>query len=199
MVVYSGVWWPAEATVYIVLAAALAMLIIEALGLHFIPNNRVGIVERLWSPEGSVASGQIIALGRKAGLPPICCAVVFTLACGAGDLASIGCRWTVVPQGEIGYVYARDGEPLAPSQTLGRIVPCNNFQDAQADLQGADAEVETTGQRGRRGTTSSTEGVYAVNLTLFIIITKDTVYQLALQRTGRSQDGRQLAARIAGA
>ena len=41
-----------------------------------------------------------------------------------------------VPQGKIGYVYARDGEPLAPSQTLGCVVPCNNFQDARGFLVG---------------------------------------------------------------
>ena len=35
-----------------------------------------------------------------------------------------------VPQGKIGYVYARDGEALLPSQTLGQVIPCNNFQDA---------------------------------------------------------------------
>ena len=32
-----------------------------------------------------------------------------------------------IRQGRIGYVYARDGEALPPSQTLGRIVGCNNF------------------------------------------------------------------------
>ena len=41
-------------------------------------------------------------------------------------------RLVTVPQGKIAYVYARDGESLAPSQTLGRVVPaCNDFQDAR--------------------------------------------------------------------
>ena len=44
-----------------------------------------------------------------------------------------------IPQGKIGYVYARDGEPLPPSQTLGRVVACNNFQDARAFLVGEPA------------------------------------------------------------
>ena len=39
-------------------------------------------------------------------------------------------RLVTISQGKIGYVYARDGEPLPSSQTLGRVVPCNNFQDA---------------------------------------------------------------------
>ena len=41
-----------------------------------------------------------------------------------------------VPQGKIGYVYARDGQPLPPSQTLGQVVACNNFQDARTFLVG---------------------------------------------------------------
>ena len=46
-------------------------------------------------------------------------------------------RLVTVPQGKIAYVYARDGESLAPSQTLGRVVPaCNDFQDARAFLVG---------------------------------------------------------------
>ena len=45
---------------------------------------------------------------------------------------------TVIPQGKIGYVFARDGEPLKPEQTLWPASsPCNNFQDAQAFLTGA--------------------------------------------------------------
>ena len=58
--------------------------------------------------------------------------------------------------GSIGYIYARDGEPLPPTQTLGRTVPCNSFQDARAFL-------EHGGQRGRQRAILR-EGVYALNL-----------------------------------
>src|SRR5262249_12697006 len=74
--------------------------------------------------------------------------------------------------------YARDGEPLPPSQTLGRVVPCNDFQDARAFLGDTDGESETLrGQRGRqRGILR--EGVYAINPALFVVITEDIVYYL---------------------
>jgi uncharacterized membrane protein YqiK len=85
-----------------------------------------------------------------------------------------------VPQGKIGYVYARDGRPLPPSQTLGQFVACNNFQDAKSFLigesNGADSEA-TTGQRGRQRAILR-EGVYALNLALFVVITDDAVYRL---------------------
>ena len=55
-----------------------------------------------------------------------------------------------VPQGKIGYVYARDGEPLLPSQTLAQVVPCNNFQDARRFLGG-----EPTGASKSRSSVSA--------------------------------------------
>src|SRR5262249_51338048 len=82
-----------------------------------------------------------------------------------------------VPQGKIGYVYARDGEPLLPSQTIGQVVPCDNFQDAAKFLKGSG---EVRGQRGRQRAILR-EGVYAVNLALLVVITEDAVYRLSLQ------------------
>src|SRR5438105_12390182 len=100
---------------------------------RFIPNNRVGIVEKLWGPR-SLAGGQLIALDGEAGYQ--------------ADLLRGGMhfgywRWqyrihqvalVTIPQGKTGYVYARDGEPLQPGQTLGRVILSNNFQDARAFL-----------------------------------------------------------------
>ena len=66
------------------------------------------------------------------------------------------------------YVYARDGVPLEPIQTLGRTVDSNHFQDALRFL-------EAQGQRGRqRGILR--EGVYAINLALFVVITEERVF-----------------------
>ena len=83
-----------------------------------------------------------------------------------------------VPQGKIGYVYARDGEPLTPSQTLARVAQCNNFQDARAFLDESGATGR--GQRGRQRAILR-EGMYAVNLALFVVITEDVVYRLDLR------------------
>ena len=69
-----------------------------------------------------------------------------------------------MPQGKIGYVYARDGQPLAPSQTLGCVISCNNFQDARGFLVGEQVGPDQhaiTGQRGRQRAILR-EGVYAI-------------------------------------
>jgi uncharacterized membrane protein YqiK len=156
------------------------IVLLEALGIRYISNMRVGIVEKLWSSRGSVSEGRIIALGGEAG---------FQADVLRGGLHVGYWRWqfrihkvplVTVPQGKIGYVYARDGEPLPPSQTLGQVVACNNFQDARSFLAGESGGTESeplAGQRGRQRAILR-EGVYALNLALFVVITDDAVYRL---------------------
>jgi uncharacterized membrane protein YqiK len=165
----------------------LAALIAAALlsGLRYIPNNRVGIVEKLWSHKGSVPEGRLIALSGEAGFQAdlLRGGAHFGLWCWQYRIHKV--NLVTVPQGKIGYVYARDGEPLEPSQTLGRVAACNNFQDARAFLVGnsatASAEEDAPlGQRGRQRMILR-EGVYAINLALFVVITEDSAYRLEFQ------------------
>jgi uncharacterized membrane protein YqiK len=155
----------------------------ELLGLRYISNTRVGVVEKLWSAKGSVPEGCILALNGEAG---------FQADVLRGGLHFGLWRWqyrihraplVTVPQGKIGYVYARDGEPLLPSQTLAKVVHCNNFQDARRFMVGAASGPENAidvGQRGRQRAILR-EGVYALNLAQFLVITEEVVYRLELQ------------------
>src|SRR5207247_4517721 len=52
---------------YFLLAFLGIVLLCELIGLRYIPNSRVGIVEKLWSAKGSVEDGRIIALTDEAG------------------------------------------------------------------------------------------------------------------------------------
>lgn len=151
----------------------LALLLVEGFGLRYIPNNRVGIVEKLWSGSGSVPEGRIIALNGEAGYQADLLRGGLHFSYWRYQYRIHQVRLVTVPQGKIGYVYARDGRPLGPSQTLARVVECNNFQDARTFL--AETKEETSGQRGRQRLILR-EGVYAINLALFIVITEDNVY-----------------------
>jgi uncharacterized membrane protein YqiK len=165
----------------VVLVPLLALLL-AWLTTRYIPNQQVGIVEKLWSSKGSVPEGTIIALNGEAG---------YQVDLLRGGLHFGVWRWqyrvhkstlVTIPQGKVGYVYARDGESLLPSQTLGRVVSANNFQDARAFLTaaGAEGEVAQRGQRGRQRAILR-EGVYAINPALFVVITEDAVYRLNLE------------------
>jgi uncharacterized membrane protein YqiK len=147
--------------------------------LRYIPNNYVGVVEKLWSQSGSVQEGSLIALAGEAGFQADILRGGIHFGYWRWQYRIHKVRLVTIPQGKIGYVYARDGEPLPPSQTLARVVPCNNFQDAKAFLDGVEVRGETMcGQRGRQRAILR-EGVYAVNLALFVVITEDTVYALS--------------------
>ena len=150
---------PTTLIVIAVAAIVTVIALIESAGLRVIPNDQVGIVENLWSPKGSVTEGRIIALSGEAGyqVDLIRGGVHFGLWRWKFRIHKVGL--VTVPQGQIAYVYARDGEPLPPSQTLGRVVPCNNFQDAREFLIGTPVPATAppgesafipVGQRGRQ-------------------------------------------------
>ena len=77
-----------------------------------------------------------------------------------------------IPQGQIGYVFARDGEPLPPTQTLASNVDADDFQDVRGFL-------TKGGQKGPQRKILR-EGTYAINTTQFAIITDEQVYGHAL-------------------
>ena len=154
---------------------ALKVLFVFWLTFRYIPNNAVGIVEKLWSRHGSVSEGNIIALEGQAG---------WQAEVLRGGVHFGYWRWqyvvhkvplVTIAQGKIGYVYSRDGEPLSPNQTLGRVVPCQDFQAARKFL--TDSPEGPRGQRGRQRAILR-EGVYAVNLALFVVIAEDSVFAL---------------------
>src|SRR4051812_39942761 len=142
------------------------------LALRYISNDYVGIVEKLWSSGGSVPEGRIIALNGEAGYQAALLRGGIHLNLWRWQYAVHKVRLVNISEGKIGYVYARDGQPLPSSQTLGRVVECNNFQDADAFLNG-----EKPGQRGRQRAVLR-EGVYAINLALFTVITESKVHVL---------------------
>ncbi len=157
-------------------AALLLHLIPVLLGMRFIPNNKIGIVEKRWSGRGSLSGGRQIALDGEAGFQAEVLRGGVHFGYWLWQYRVHKVRLTSVPQGKIGYVFARDGQALPPEQTLGRVVDCNHFQNARAFL----APAKTGGgQRGRQRAILR-EGVYAINVALFVVITEEAVHSLDL-------------------
>jgi uncharacterized membrane protein YqiK len=132
------------------------------LGLVVIGEREVGIVAKKFSSK-SLPAGRLIALNAEAGLQ--------------ADALAPGWHWgywvwqysvrkepvVVIPQGEIGLVVANDGNPIPPERILGKIVPCDDFQDARKFLKNG-------GEKGRQ-LGILTAGSYRINTALFNIIT----------------------------
>jgi uncharacterized membrane protein YqiK len=141
--------------------------------IRYIPNTRVGIVEKLVSGKGSVRHG-LIALDGEAGFQP------HVLRGGWHFLTPFQYRvhrmpLVTIPQGKIGYVFARDGQDLPPTQALASNVAASDFQDAAAF-------VRAGGQKGPQRRILR-EGTYAINLAQFVVLTPDQILYLPLDRS----------------
>jgi uncharacterized membrane protein YqiK len=154
--------------------AGLGVLVVLFLlaGIRFIPNNKVGIVEMRISPKGSLDKG-VIALNAEAGFQPE------VLRGGLHYLLPIQYDVHIVPlvtipQGKIGYVFARDGQPLPSSQTLASNATAADYQNVTEFLRKG-------GQRGPQRKIVR-EGTYAINLTQFVVITEERLYYLPLEK-----------------
>ncbi len=133
-------------------------------GLVVIGEREVGVVVKKFAHSGhGLPPGRLIALEGEAGYQ--------------ADTLAPGWHWgywpwqynvrkesvTVVPQGEIALIVAADGVSIPPQRILGKIIPCDNFQDARKFLKGG-------GEKGRQ-LGMLTAGTYRINTALFTIIT----------------------------
>lgn len=180
----------------------IAALVVLFSGIRFIPNNRIGIVEKRWSGRGSIKSG-FIALNGEAGFQPqvlrggIHLLTPFQIGVHMAPLVTI-------TQGKIGYIFARDGLALDPTQTLATNVAASHASNAmlapalREKMAGSISIVASTGEApndfqdvtgflrhgGQRGPQRQIlrEGTYAINLAQFVVITEERVYALPLNR-----------------
>jgi uncharacterized membrane protein YqiK len=159
------------------LVIKLAVLLVALLTLYntfrYIPNNKVGVVEKLWSFSGSVQSG-LIALNGEAGFQPD------LLRGGWHTLLPFQYRihmmpLVTIPQGKIGYIFARDGQGLPAAQALANNERHSDFQDVRAFL----------GSNGQKGPQRKIlrEGTYQINLAQFCVITNEGTYYLPLDKS----------------
>lgn len=128
--------------------------------------NEVGIVRKKFGSK--LSPGRYIALNGEAGyqadvLPPGT-HPIFSLQCEVRREPIVN-----IPQGEIGLVFAKDGRQIPRERSLGRVVECNDFQDARAFL-------ENGGEKGRQlGILMA--GNYQINTELFTVITSANAIQ----------------------
>ena len=148
------------------------LFIVLLSGIRFIPNNRIGMIEKRWSGKGSVKGG-LIALAGEAGYQPQ------ILRGGLHYLMPIQYVVHMAPlvtisQGKIGYIFARDGKQLNPAQVLASNASVQDFQDVEGFLKNG-------GQRGPQRRILR-EGTYAFNLVQFIVVTEERIYALSLSK-----------------
>jgi len=150
------------------------------LGAVLIQERQVGIVVKRFGRRG-LAPGRLIALGGEAGYQADTLAPGLHFGYWRWQYRIIKEPVTVVPQGEIALVLAADGAAIPAERILGKIVDCDNFQDARKFL-------ANSGEKGRQ-LGILTAGTYRINTALFTVITAASAVehgmmpeQLALHR-----------------
>lgn len=156
---------------FLLVGLVLVAILVLLSGIRFIPNNRIGLVEKRFGAK-SLESG-LIALNNEAGYQPQ------ILRGGLHYLMPVQYVVHIAPlvtitQGKIGYIFARDGQPLDPAQVLASNLHARDFQDVAAFI-------KSGGQRGPQRRILR-EGTYAINLIQFVVITEERVYSLPLSR-----------------
>jgi uncharacterized membrane protein YqiK len=152
------------------------MLVASARIFVYIPNSRVGVVERLWSRRGSVRQGLIALQGEAGYQPDILRGGLHIFPPYQYRVHKVGL--VTITQGEIGYLFARDGAALKPGQTLASNLKASSFEDARAFLLEG-------GQKGPQRQVLR-EGTYALNLAQFIVLTSNGLASLALDKNEQS-------------
>jgi uncharacterized membrane protein YqiK len=156
-------WW----IIIPVLLLVFYKLIFRLFGIIIIPEDKIGLVTKKFVLIGKseLPPGRIIAVEGEAGFQ------AQTLAPGIYFWKWI---WqyeitqqalTVIPQGKIGLMVAKDGAELQTGHILARKVECDGFQDTVTFL-------TKGGQKGRQSA-YITAGTYRINTFLFEIFTVD--------------------------
>lgn len=162
-------WLFAAGIFALVVCAAAATLYLSG-SIRYIANDKVGVVEKLWSAKGSVRNG-LLALAGEAGFQPD------LLRGGFHFFAPFQYRvhmhpMVAVTQGKIGYVFARDGRDLPAGQTLADNARAADFRDVRAFL-------ESEGQKGPQRKILR-EGTHIINPVMFVVMTEEATYSLSL-------------------
>src|SRR6516162_6863702 len=156
---------PVQISLAIILLLCLLSIGPLVLGVVLIRERQVGIVVKKFGSR-SLPPGRFIALAGEAGYQADTLAPGLHLGYFRWQYRIIKVPVTVVPQGEIALVVAADGSPIPSERILGKVVDCDNFQDARKFLVNG-------GEKGRQ-LAILTAGTYRINRALFTVITSET-------------------------
>jgi len=168
---FSSIGWIPSAIIIAIAAILFISLFLSISGMvKYIPNDRIGVVEKLWSSTGSVKSG-LLALNGEAGLQPDLRRGGFHFFSAFQYRVHIHSMVSVT-QGKIGYVFARDGIDLNAGQTLADNAKVEDFRDVRSFLLGG-------GQKGPQRKILR-EGTHIINPALFVVMTEEETYSMSL-------------------
>lgn len=164
---FANYWW----VILLIVSLVLYKIILRFLfGMVIVPEDKIGLVTKkfvLFGENKELPDGRILATKGEAGFQAKTLApgLYFWMWVWQYDVTMEG--FTIIPEGKIGLVLAKDGAEIPTGNILGKRVECDNFQDAEKFLNNG-------GQRGRQ-TVYVTAGSYRINTFIFQVSVTDMI------------------------
>lgn len=154
-------WW----VLAILLCIVFYRTVFQLLGIVIIPEDKIGLVTKkfvLFGEHKALPDGRIIATKGEAGFqaPTLAPGMYFWKWIWQYEITLQ--QLTIIPNGQIGLIIAKDGAELQNGRVLAPAVSSDTYQDASAFL-------ENGGQKGRQAA-CLTAGTYRINTFLFDVI-----------------------------
>ncbi|TCC88192.1 flotillin family protein [Pedobacter frigiditerrae] len=152
-------WWVLVALMCIVLYKYILRFLF---GMVIVPEDRIGLITKkfvLFGSDKELPDGRIIAVKGEAGFQGKTLAPGLYFGMWFWQYSVTMEQFTIIPEGQIGLIMAKDGAEIPTGNILGQRVDSDNYQDAVKFL-------ENGGQRGRQ-TAYITSGSYRINTMLF--------------------------------
>jgi uncharacterized membrane protein YqiK len=167
-------WW----IVVLLLSVIFYRNVFQLLGIVFIPEDKIGLVTKKFVLTGEnreLPDGRIIATKGEAGFQAQTLAPGIYFWKWIWQYEIILQPLTIIPNGQIGLLVAKDGIELDRGRVLAPAVQCDSFQDTAAFL--------TNGGRKGRQALYLTAGTYRINTFVFDITLTDLT-KIADNRVG---------------
>ncbi|WP_367866445.1 SPFH domain-containing protein [Pedobacter sp. WC2423] len=139
-------------------------------GMVIVPEDKVGLITKkfvLFGSDKELPDGRIIAIKGEAGFQGKTLAPGLYFGMWFWQYSVTMEQFTIIPEGKIGLIMAKDGAEIPTGNILGHRVESDNYQDAVKFL-------ENGGQRGRQAS-YITSGSYRINTMLFQISVTDMI------------------------
>ncbi|MBB6236253.1 putative membrane protein YqiK [Pedobacter sp. AK013] len=163
----SNYWWVLVALLCVVLYKYILRFLF---GMVIVPEDRIGLITKkfvLFGSDRELPDGRIIAIKGEAGFQGKTLAPGLYFGMWFWQYSVTMEQFTIIPEGKIGLIMAKDGAEIPTGNILGQKVESDNFQDAVKFL-------ENGGQRGRQ-TSYITSGSYRINTMLFQVSVTDMI------------------------
>ena len=160
-------WWIIPIVLCLILIKYVARLFF---GMVIVPEDRIGLITKkfvLFGSNKELPGGRIIATNGEAGFQARTLAPGMYFGKWVWQYSITMESFTIIPEGQIGLLLAKDGNEIPTGNILARKVDCDNYQDAEKFL-------NSGGQKGRQAS-FITAGSYRINTMLFQVSVTDMI------------------------